>query len=176
MINLGVTLESDLLEGLGKRFPRAYRSAMKGMVEVYHREIFPRHFFGSNRSRYKIKPRSQFYLTVIKRVTGRGPGRYVDLLLRGVAARRMKSFATIRAADGGNTMVLRMQAPRYFTNPFIGSYINEHGDRKTITQQPDKVAEVTQVNAEDRTNLGTIFRRKMEAAWSEIKQKKRRRL
>lgn len=147
---------------------------MKQTVAMYHREIFPRHFFNSNRSRYRLKPRTEFYLRVIKPRTGQGTGRFVDLMLKGVASRRMKHFATITATDGGNTIVLRMDAPRYFTNPFIGSLINQHGKPITITQQPDKVAEVTQVNQEDRANMAAYFTARMQERWEQIKQLRKR--
>lgn len=172
MILLALESSDELITGLRRRYPSAHRASMKQTVEMYHREIFPRHFFGSNRSRYRIKPRTTFYLRVIKPVQGQGSGRFVDLLLRGTASRRMKHFATIRATDGGNTIVLRMAAPRYFTNPYIGSLINAQGKPITITQQPDKVAEVTQVNMEDRAKMHAYFLARMNERWNQLKDKK----
>lgn len=174
MIGFIVEITNDVITGLGKKFQKVWRAAMDVAVRLYHRDIFPKHFFNSNRSRYRMQPRSDFYLKVIKPRRGLGTGRFVDNVLKGTSRRRMMNFATVRKTDGGNTVVLRMQAPRYFTNPFVGSYIDEKGERKTIGSQPDKLAEVTQVNQDDKNELGKIVQAKIFEKYQAVLAKKAR--
>lgn len=147
MIGFIVEITNEVITGLGKKFQTVWRAAMVSAVKLYHRDIFPRHFFNSNRTRYRMQKRSEFYLKVIKPKRGVGTGRFVDNVLKGVARRRMMNFATVRTTDGGNTVVLRMKAPWYFAYKGGG--------------QPDKVAEVTQVNDEDKGQFGKIVQAKI---------------
>lgn len=160
MIILQVTTTGDLITGMGQQYRAAHARAVKGTVEDYHEQLFPKHFFNSNRSRYRLAPRSQFYLKVIKPKRGVGTGRFVDLILKGVTRRRMMAFFTVRATDGGNTWVLRMQAPGYFANRF--------------RNQPDMAAEVQQHSQDDLTKMGGFYRRRMTAEWEKAKQKRTR--
>lgn len=160
MIILGVTTTDELTAGLGKRFKAAHTRAMKGSIEDYHDKLFPRHFYNSNRSRYRMAQRSQFYLKVIKPRRGVGTGRFVDNVLKGTSMRRMMAFYTVRASDGGNTFILRMQAPRYFTEQYQG--------------QPDKKSEVEQINEDDKAKIRGFYLNRMRAEWDKIKQKRTR--
>ena len=162
MIILGVQSSDELIAGLGNKYLKAHKEALYGSVEDYHDKLFPRHFFNSNRSRYKLAPRTSFYLKKIKPRKGVGTGRFVDLVLKGVSMRRMMSFYTIRQADGGNSLVLRMQAPRYFTERYRG--------------QPDKKAEAEQINDDDREKIRGFYIQRMQAKWQQLKQKRSRKV
>jgi len=175
MIILGVEQNDDIITGLGKRYLATCRAALKDAVWEYHKTIFPRHFFNSNRSRYKHETRSQYYLQVIKRRRGIATGKFVDQILTGVSRRRMLAFATVRASDGGNTVTLRMSAPRYFTNPYVGTFRNPQGQVKRIMHQPDKAKEVAQVNQEDQASLTQITTDNLMARFNQIKSRGSRR-
>jgi hypothetical protein len=162
MIYLGVEITDEVINGLGKKFETARYRAMVAAIKNYHRVIFPKHFFNSNRSRYQLAPRTQFYLKVIKPARGIGPGRFVDLLLKGTSRRRMMTFATIRASDSRGSFTLRMSAPTYFTRRLAG--------------QPDKQAEAEQVNQEDRGNIRNDIQRFINAAWDAKKSRKTKRI
>ncbi len=164
MIALGVTITDDIITGLGRSYRASYRRAMLESVKYYHTTIFPKHFGTSNRSRYKLEPRTRFYLSVIKPREGQGQGRFVDLLLHGTARRRMMYNARIWATDGGNSVTLKMLTPKYFTNPFVGTYVDAEGKQKRITRQPDKVAEVVQVNPDDKRTLANHIQASLLAA------------
>lgn len=151
MLFLEVVTSDEVITGLGKKWDRARKKAMEEGVKMYHAQIFPKHFFPSNRARYRLQPRTKFYLTKIKPRKGVGPGRFVDLQLKGVSRRRMMAFFTIRRSDGGNTLVLRMQAPTYFTRKLPG--------------QIDKAAEVERVNDEDRMKIRDFVQGRIAAAW-----------
>lgn len=176
MIVMGVTITDDIIRGLGRSYRKSYRAAMLDAVKFYHANIFPRHFNPSNRTRYKLEKRTPFYLQVLKKRDGQGQGRFVDLLLKGTARRRMLYNARIWATDGGNTVTLKMQAPRYFTNPFVGTYTDQNGEQKRITRQPNKVAEVVQVNSEDRANLAKRIQSLLTAKLKEKREKSTRKL
>lgn len=174
MVILGVTLDDDIVTGLGKRYLSTCRQALKDGAWYYHREIFPRHFFQSNRTRYRHEKRSEYYLKRVKLRKGLATGKYVDDILTGVSRRRMLAFATVRASDGGNSVVLRMQAPRYFTNPYVGSFRDAQGKMKTIQRQPDKVAEVEQVNTEDQQKITEFTSKRVMERFRELKSRGRR--
>lgn len=158
MIILGITTSDEMLTGLGKRYQAAHTRSLRGAVTDYHDQLFPRHFFNSNRARYRLAPRTAFYLKVIKPKRGIGTGRFVDLILTGRSMRRMMHFFTVRASDGGNSMVLRMDAPRYFTQKFQG--------------QPDKVDEAEQINEDDKSKIRGFYANRMQAEWNKIKQRR----
>jgi hypothetical protein len=174
MVILGVKLEDNIVTGLGKRYLSTCRAALKDAVWYYHREIFPRHFFQSNRSRYKHEKRSEYYLKRIKLRKGVATGKYVDEILTGVSRRRMLAFATVRSSDGGNSVILRVQAPRYFTNPYVGSFRDDKGNLKTIQRQPDKVAEVQQVNSEDQQKITDFTSNRVMERFQALKSRGRR--
>lgn len=176
MIVLGVEVSDDIITGLKKRFTRLYRNVMKSVVWWYHKTIFPRHFFNSNRSRYRMEKRSEFYLKVIKPRRGSATGRFVDLILKGTSRRRMQAFATVRATDDGNSVMLRMSAPRHFTNPYVGAYTDDKGEVKHITHQPDKVKEVVQFNDEDRQAMVKEFSQQIQSAFQAAKTRTKRSL
>lgn len=174
VVVLGFEISDNVATGLGKRFQAIWKAALKAATWLYHRDIFPRHFFNSNRSRYRMQARSQFYLKVIKPRRGLGTGRFVDNVLKGTSRRRMLNYATVRAADDGNSVILRMQAPSYFTNPFVGTYTDDKGQRKTIGHQPDKAKEVTQVNPEDRESFGKLVQRRIMEKFESLPASRKR--
>lgn len=154
-------VDRSLLRGLGRRFGKFRKQAMHDMAEFWHREIFPRHFGNSNRSAYGFAPRTPFYLEVIKRRKGVGVGRFRDLVLTGQSRRWMQAF--VRISGTAQRVSVRMSPPRYFTNPFIGSFTDPRTGRvKHVTRQPDKPDEVTRFNAEDRRDLRQFLARRLQ--------------
>lgn len=155
-------------KGLGRRFRMTKAQTLKEVAWLWHREIMPRHFTPGNISRYRMKSRSQFYRQVIKPKEGQGQGRYVDLLLKGQTLRWLRAFATVTGTSYQST--LRLRAPAYFTRPFIGTFTDPRtGKRKRITQQPDKVAELRQVSAEDKAQMVRFARRGIMRGWNMTK-------
>lgn len=162
MIILGAEITDDIIAKAGKRLKNAAGNALVEAVKQYHREIFTKHFTPGNSARYRMQKRTTLYTQLIKKKAGSGQGKFVDLLLKGASQRRMMAFATVRKTDGGNTAVLRMETPRYFTNPFIGTFTDaKSGKQKQITQQPDKVAEVVQLNPDDRQRLAAMIMKQL---------------
>lgn len=142
---------SAALKGGKRKLARLQKQALLRTAEYWHRRLFPRHFTPGNTSRYQLQPRTRFYKEIIKKFQGQGQGRFVDLVLTGRSARAMKSLA--RFTSTTNRTTVRMRPPSYFTNPFAT------GGK----QQPDKVAEVQRMSAEDRSDLQDFFRRRVAA-------------
>lgn len=174
IIVLGFEISDDFITGLKKSFKAKYMAAMKAAMGLYHKLIFPKHFYNSNRTRYRMEKRTDFYLKVVKPRRGTGTGRFVDNVLKGVSRRRMMNFFTIRAADGNNAVILRMKAPRYFTNPYVGTYTDDKGEKHTIKQQPDKAAEVTQINDQDKAAFRDFIRNELQQALKQRQAKSKR--
>jgi hypothetical protein len=144
--------------GMGRRFAQMKREALREVAWYWHSNLLARHFTPGNSSRYRMKTRTAFYRRVIKPVAGEGQGRFVDLQLKGRSLRWMRAFATVSGNAYSST--LRMRPPGYFTRPFIGSFTDRAtGRRKTITQQPDKPAEVRQVSTQDRADMVRFIQR-----------------
>lgn len=153
--------------GLPTTKARLAREVLLAMATYWHRDIFPRHFSGRNRSKYQFEKRNERYLTWIKKQQGRGKGRFYDLSFSGESERSMRSLASVRVT--GSRAVVRMTAPRHFTNPFVGSYINpKTGQRKTIRRQPDMAGEATRVDAEDTRDLRSAARTMMARRLAEL--------
>lgn len=162
MVVLGFRItDRSLLRGLGRRFGQFRKQAMLDMAAFWHREVFPRHFGSSNRSAYGFAPRKPLYLDVIKRKKGSGVGRFRDLVLTGQSQRWMQAF--VKISGTAQRVTVRMFPPRYFTNPFIGTYTDPRTGRvKRVTRQPDKPDEVTRFNAQDRRDLRLFVARRLQ--------------
>jgi hypothetical protein len=144
--------------GMRRRLRIVRREALREVAWHWHRNILQRHFSPGNSGRYRMKRRTQFYREVVKKVRGSGQGRFVDLLFSGRSLRWMKAFAGVTSF--ADRAVLTMRPPGYFTRPFIGSYTDPRtGQRKRITQQPDKRAELEQVSLADRREMVAFARR-----------------
>lgn len=148
------------LRGLGRRWGAIQRNALRDTAEHYHRRLFPRHFTPGNTSRYGHTPRSRFYRQVIKPFQGAGQGKFVDLQLKGTSRRAMVHLAKITATK--NRATITMRPPNYFTNPFVGVLRGRGGKLKQIRRQPDKVAEVTRFNDQDRNDLQRYLERRLQ--------------
>lgn len=150
-LNITVTDKSPL-RGLGRRWGQIQRASLQAVARHWQATILPKHFTPGNRSRYGLAPRNRLYMQKIKQRKGKGQGKWVDDLLTGQSRRWMQSLSTITGSR--NHCTLRMKAPAWFTNPFIGSYRDpKSGKTKTVSQQPDKPAEATAISADDRANL-----------------------
>ncbi len=134
------------LKNLGGTLAKGRKQLMTDIALFWHTEIFPSHFTPGAESRYGYEPRSKKYLAK-KRKYGRGQGKYVSNVFTGMSKRWMTSLAKVSAT--GNTATVNMPAPAYFRKPFVGTATDPNGKTFTITRQPDKVAEVTRVNAAD---------------------------
>lgn len=140
------------LIGLQTTYSKAVAEVLRRTAEHWHREIFPRHFGGRNRSKYQFAPRSQLYTEKLKKFQGRGIGKFRDMILKGSSQFMLRNLAQITGT--ARRMTVRMTAPAYFDRPFIGSWVDpKSGKRKTVRRQPDKPGEVTRVDAEDAADI-----------------------
>ena len=138
--------------GLKTSYAKIARQTLREMAAYWHREIFPRHFSSRNLTKYKIEARTKLYIDKIKPRLGVGVGRFRLMMLTGQSQRWMESLG--RVSGPGTRVTVRMPAPRHFTNPFVGTFIQpKTGKRKYVSRQPNKVAEVTRFDAEDNADL-----------------------
>jgi len=147
--------------GLGIRWARLKKETLQEVALYWHARMLDRHFTPGNRSRYQIPQRSAVYRDEIKKKFGQGQGKWVDLLLRGKSQRWMRVFKTVSGTSTAAT--LRLRPPTYFTNPFVGSYLNRQGKPRRISQQPDKAAEVTRLDEKDRQDLREYMAARLRA-------------
>lgn len=165
MIVLGVEITNmRQFKHLGIRFKRLTKETLQETAEYWHLRLLERHFTPGNASRYRMQKRRPVYLTKIKSRLGMGQGKWVDLLLRGKSLRWMKVFKTISGTSSQAT--LRMRPPTYFGNPFIGTFRDPKGRTRRITQQPDKVSEVTRFDESDRGSLRWYMQQRLRARLS----------
>lgn len=142
------------LRALGHSLTKVRQDLMEDIALFWHTELFPAHFTPGADSRYGYEPRTKKYLSGSKRIKGRGQGRYVLNLLTGESRRRMTQLKKITSTSG--TATVRMDAPTYFRKPAVGTFRRPDGSSFTIKRQPDKVAEVTRVNAADLQKIRTF--------------------
>jgi hypothetical protein len=176
MIVLGFEIvDRSFLRGIGRKVGRIQKESLLAVAEFWHKNLLPRHFTPGNRARYRLAPRSKFYLEKIKPRAGRGQGKFVDLELRGQSRRFMLTFATFTGSK--DRITIRMKPPRYFANPFIGSYTDpKTGKTKRITRQPNKPDEVTRTNEEDLAKMRDVMRKKFLQLVTQAKQERRERI
>ena len=144
----------DALRKLSGTLAKGRKSLMADIALFWHTELFPAHFTPGAESRYGYEARSKGYVDGRKRRYGRGQGKYVSNLFTGESRRRMTQLKTITSTSG--TATVRMDAPTYFRKPFVGTTTTASGKTFTIKRQPDKVAEVTRVNAADLQKIRTF--------------------
>ena len=164
---LGVTIENkNAFRGMGVRFAALTKETLKETAQRWHTSVMDSHFTPGNQSRYSMQNRNALYLEKIKKRHGQGQGKWVLNKLSEKSHRWMQVFVNITGTS--RQIAVRMRPPTYFANPFIGSWIDRHGKRKTITRQPDKPKEVTAVNDADRAYLKNFMewriRQKVNAA------------
>ena len=135
------------LRTIGTRVGSLMPELMEDVATFWHHRIMPEHFTPDAETRYGYEPRTPGYLKGSKRRYGVGQGKFVANILTGRTVRMMSQFYSIKATSKGATV--RMDSPDYFRKPFIGTVRKDDGRVITITHQPDKVAEVTRVNARD---------------------------
>lgn len=138
-------------KGLGIRWAKLKKETLQEVALHWHATQLDRHFTPGNITRYQMKRRKPFYVEQIKKKLGLGQGKWVDLLLRGQSQRWMRVFRTVSGTS--NVATLRMRPPGYFGNPFVGTFQDKRGKIRTISQQPDKPAEVTRLSDPDREDL-----------------------
>lgn len=158
---LGVTIENMReFRGMGIRFAAVKKETLQATAMHWHARCLVSHFTPNNNKRYPMDERNLYYLTNIKRVFGRGQGKFVLLKLSEKSQRWMNVFVDVTGTSHQAT--LRMRPPNYFANPFIGSFVDNQGKKKTITRQPDKPAEVTSVNDADRVILRQFMESRLQ--------------
>jgi hypothetical protein len=151
------------LVGLQTTYTKLVGEVMRRTVQHWHREIFPRHFGARNRSKYNFAPRSRLYTEKIKRFEGQAEGKFRDLVLKGWSKFMLTNMEQITGT--AKRLTVRMHAPFYFDKPFVGTWVNpKTGKRKTITRQPDKVAEVTRFDAEDFEDIRAFAAARLQNA------------
>jgi hypothetical protein len=151
------------LVGLQQTYTKLIAEVVRRTAEHWHRELFPRHFGARNASKYRLEPRTQFYLRKIKQAAGVGEGRFRLLVLTGQSQRALRNL--VRITGTGKRATVRMTAPSYFDRPKLGSYTDPRtGQRKTITRQPNKPDEVTRVDPEDARDLREFAARRLQNA------------
>lgn len=144
----------EALRRLGGSVARGRAMLMKEIAAYWHSEIFPAHFTPGAESRYGYTPRTDAYRSGKKLRYGRGQGKYVSNLFTGESRRRMMHFKTISGTS--KTSTIKMESPAYFRKPFVGTFTRPDGSQATIRRQPDKVDEVTRVNAADLQKIRTF--------------------
>lgn len=160
-IVLGITVEGGgVIREMGRGFAKARKAGLVKTAEHWHQTMHRPHFGPSNRSRFQHEARTNFYTTITKKIEGRGQGRFVDNILKGLSMRFMQAFYTITGSK--DAVTLTMKPPAYFAKPFIGSFVRD-GVTKRITRQPDKPKEVTTVDARDSKALSEFAGKEM--AW-----------
>jgi len=138
--------------GLKTTYARLCRQTLHETATFWHKEIFPRHFSTRNITKYGLEKRTEFYLKKLKPKLGVGVGRFRLMMLTGQSRRWMESLGKV--GGPGTRVTVRMPAPKHFTNPFIGSFVQpKTGVRKYVSRQPNKVLEVTKFDAEDNADL-----------------------
>lgn len=145
---------------LGGSVRGVHKEVMKATALYWHHQIFPGHFTPGNESRYDMEKRTPKYIENTKRRFGVGQGRYVSNVFTGMS-RRWMLFANVDEMISGTSMTatVKMKAPTYFTQPAIGDFTDKNGRKFTIKRQPDKPAEVTQVNEDDIAQLQKYMNR-----------------
>ena len=144
------TVDRSCLKELSLSYKKLCKETLLATAKQWHAQIFPRHFGPTNRGKYHYTPRTLTYLTKIKRLHGVGEGRFRDQVLVGKSARRLKTMAKFSAT--GNQATVRMEAPAYFVNPFVGSWVDAKTG-KVKRRQPNKPDEVTRKDVTDREEL-----------------------
>ena len=159
---LGVSIENiRQLRGMGIRTAAVLKSTLRETAEKWHDDLMDSHFTPGNNSRYDLAPRSQLYLDEIKKKYGQGQGRWVLLKLSEKSQRWMGVF--VNYSGTSKQVTVSMRPPTYFTNPFVGRWVDRDGKIKQVTQQPNKPAEVAQVNNADRGTLRDFMAERIRA-------------
>lgn len=151
----------NVAKGLMRSMPAIIRASLREVGVWWHQNLLEKHFTPGNESRYGAMPRNTLYMQEIKKDEGVGPGRFVKNTLKGKSLRWMAAFPSITATS--HQCVVRMVTPTYFDKPFIGTWIDEKTGRlKRVTRQPDKPAEATAVNSQDRESMTNVFKGGLE--------------
>lgn len=155
MANQWVSLSIKHVDWSGIRdLPRKYRGIVKEAMlatgEYWHENILPRHFSPAAHGRYNYEQRASKYLKR-KQLVGIGDGKSVYLVLTGMS-RRFLMFL-YKVSGTSRSFRVRMQAPVYFTSPFVGGIPMPHGGTMNVRHQPDKPGETSRVSVGDAREL-----------------------
>lgn len=146
------TVDRSVLKQIGLTYARACKATLLDTATYWHREVFPAHFGPINRGKYRYAPRTAVYLQKIKRLHGVGEGKFRIQVLQGKSGRQLRNLVRITAT--GKQATVRMQAPGYFTNPFVGTWVDHKtGKIKRVTRQPNKPEEIVRKDDFDRQKL-----------------------
>jgi len=127
-----------------------HKELLNDVATFWHHRLLPGHFTPGNEDRYDMEPRSPGYLKT-KRRYGVGQGKYVANVFTGMSFRWLMTLFNVSGTSTQATVT--MKAPTYFTNPATGTFTGKNGRTFTISHQPDKAKEVTQVNDSDRSQM-----------------------
>lgn len=167
-ISPSITYDSDaekVARKLGVSVRKIHKELLIDVARFWHHRILPSHFTPGNETRYSMEPRGKRYKAFKARV-GVGQGRYVSNVLSGQSFRWLMTTDTYTGTQSQAT--LRMKAPTYFTSPAIGTFKGKDGRSFTITRQPDKPKEVTQVNDADRSEMQKYMGRRYSELLNQI--------
>jgi hypothetical protein len=146
------TVDRSVLKELGLSYARLVKQVLYETAEHWHRNIFPAHFGGQNQGKYQYTPRTAVYLQKIKRLHGVGEGKFRIQVLQGKSGRALRNL--VRISGSSRQATVRMSAPGYFTNPFVGSWVDAKTGRvKRVTRQPNKPEEIVRKDTYDREKL-----------------------
>ncbi len=169
MIVLHTVVTDTFNPGLKKReWNKITRENMRETAEEWHENIMPRHFLPGNKNRYPIEPRNPIYERFIKPKVGQGAGRTLALILSGESRRRAMHLYRVTATR--SKAVVYMDMPAYFVRPKVGPRRDERGRLKTSRRQPDKAAELTHVNPQDKAHLVRFSHGRYAVALNEQKR------
>lgn len=146
------TVDRSVLKEIGTTYARLIKTVLYDTATHWHREIFPAHFGPQNQGKYRYAPRTQVYLQKIKRALGVGEGKFRIQVLQGKSGRQLRNL--VRITGSSRQATVRMQAPGYFTNPFVGSWVDHKtGKIRRVTRQPNKPEEIVRKDGFDREKL-----------------------
>lgn len=169
LIGLGVEVRAaPALRGTGTTKARILKQALHDTAQHWHDRIFPDHFEPVARTEYRnyVEPRDKGYIFETKLPEGIGAGRTVADILKGQSSRWMRHLYRITGTS--HRAKVRMNAPAYFTHPFVGTITDpETGRTRVITRQPDKPAEVTSVSDSDRQELRVFYADRITRLYAE---------
>jgi hypothetical protein len=155
---LGVKVTGPGLRGRGVSLARVQKQALLETVQFWHTKVLPGHFEETARVEYRdtTAKRDKGYIFQTKLPFGEGLGRTLANRFHNKSQRWLKHLVTYRGTSQRATA--SMQAPSYFTHPYIGRIRDERtGVIRTISRQPDKPAEVTATSSADREELRAFY-------------------
>lgn len=151
LIALNITMPENPFR-IAKRFvSKLQERVLDDNVHFFAQTMLPERFHPGNETRFKHARRNRVYREQIKRRAGKGQGKFVNLQLSGKAKRQA---TTLYKVTGKTRKRLRLTLPTYYLKPFVGTFRDPRtGRTKRVTRQPDKAAELQQIDERDKARL-----------------------